>query len=383
MSDVLTTVQENVMLATAQENVLLTEGVQGPAGPPGPLPESTDLLAEGSANLYFTPERAVAALGHELSGKVDKVSGKGLSQEDYTTAEKTKLSGVAPGATTNATDAQLRDRSTHTGTQAIGTIEGLQSALDGKLPTSDPSVMNAREWVAETVTQGEAEAGTDTSRKAWTAQRVVQAIAAWWAASSAKSKLDGVEAGAQVNTVTSVAGKTGAVTLAKGDVGLGNVDNTSDANKPVSTATQTALVLKAPLASPALTGTPTAPTAAVGTNTTQIATTAHVFAERAAVATLTNKTITGGTTNPTTLQEGGVAVVVQTDIGTAPNEIPLNQYLGNLAYMDGSNAVLNPPPSVTPVGIGDMVFQLTNDTTLVVKVKGSDGTVRAATLTLA
>ena len=41
--------------------------------------------------------------------------------------------------------------------------------------------------------------------------------------------------------VTSVAGKTGAVTLTKADVGLGNVDNTSDANKPISTATQTAL----------------------------------------------------------------------------------------------------------------------------------------------
>ncbi len=41
--------------------------------------------------------------------------------------------------------------------------------------------------------------------------------------------------------VLSVAGKTGAITLAKGDVGLGNVDNTSDANKPISTATQTAL----------------------------------------------------------------------------------------------------------------------------------------------
>lgn len=34
--------------------------------------------------------------------------------------------------------------------------------------------------------------------------------------------------------------------LVKGDVGLGNVDNTSDVNKPVSTATQTALDLKAP-----------------------------------------------------------------------------------------------------------------------------------------
>lgn len=55
--------------------------------------------------------------------------------------------------------------------------------------------------------------------------------------------------------VTSVAGRTGAVTLAKADVGLSNVDNTSDANKPVSTAAQTALDLKAPKANPTFTGT--------------------------------------------------------------------------------------------------------------------------------
>ena len=34
------------------------------------------------------------------------------------------------------------------------------------------------------------------------------------------------------------------VTVTKGDVGLGSADNTSDADKPVSTATQTALNLK-------------------------------------------------------------------------------------------------------------------------------------------
>ena len=44
--------------------------------------------------------------------------------------------------------------------------------------------------------------------------------------------------------VQSVASKTGAVTLVKGDVGLGNVDNTADADKPVSSATQTALNAK-------------------------------------------------------------------------------------------------------------------------------------------
>lgn len=42
-------------------------------------------------------------------------------------------------------------------------------------------------------------------------------------------------------SVKSVSGKTGDVTLDKGDVGLGDVDNTSDANKPVSMAQQTAL----------------------------------------------------------------------------------------------------------------------------------------------
>lgn len=40
-----------------------------------------------------------------------------------------------------------------------------------------------------------------------------------------KTKLTGIDAGAQVNTVASVAGKTGAVTLAKADVGLGSVQN--------------------------------------------------------------------------------------------------------------------------------------------------------------
>jgi hypothetical protein len=71
--------------------------------------------------------------------------------------------------------------------------------------------------------------------------------------------------------------------ITKSDVGLANVDNTTDANKPVSTATQTALDAKAPLASPALTGTPTAPTANAGTNNTQVATTAYADAAVAAI----------------------------------------------------------------------------------------------------
>lgn len=52
---------------------------------------------------------------------------------EFTSAERTKLAGVAVGATANSTDAQLRDRSTHTGAQAVATVTGLQTALDSKV----------------------------------------------------------------------------------------------------------------------------------------------------------------------------------------------------------------------------------------------------------
>jgi hypothetical protein len=55
-------------------------------------------------------------------------------------------------------------------------------------------------------------------------------------------------------------GTVGGITSAM--VGLGSVDNTSDAGKPISTATQTALNAKAPLASPTFTGTVTIPSGA-------------------------------------------------------------------------------------------------------------------------
>jgi hypothetical protein len=84
--------------------------------------------------------------------------------------------------------------------------------------------------------------------------------------------------------------------ITKAMVGLGNVDNTADAAKVITESQVTNLVTdlaaKAPLASPALTGTPTAPTAAGGTSTTQLATTAFATAGLAAkqdLATLTTK----------------------------------------------------------------------------------------------
>lgn len=54
-------------------------------------------------------------------------------------ADKTKLDGIATGATANSTDAFLLNRSNHTGAQPISTVTGLQTALDTKAPIDSPT----------------------------------------------------------------------------------------------------------------------------------------------------------------------------------------------------------------------------------------------------
>lgn len=93
-----------------------------------------------------------------------------------------------------------------------------------------------------------------------------------------------------------------------------------------------------------------------------------------------------GTTDPSLDTTNWVllsVVVEQTDVGTLPNQVPLNQYLGDLAFQNKNSFVIQPAASATPQQLGSVVFQLTNDTTLVIKVKGLDGTVRSYSMTLA
>lgn len=56
-------------------------------------------------------------------------------------ADKTKLNGITAGATANDTDANLKNRANHTGTQAVSTVSGLQTALDSKANTSSLAIV--------------------------------------------------------------------------------------------------------------------------------------------------------------------------------------------------------------------------------------------------
>lgn len=234
---------------------------------------------------------------------------------------------------------------------------------------------------------------------------------------AAKSKLDGIESGAQVNTVTSVVGRTGAVTLAPSDItGLissGKIDENllpalavtdtyevaseaamlglscqkgdiavrSDVNKcfilkqlPANTLSNwvelrtptdavlsvagktgavtlgtgditgldTALAGKAPLASPALTGNPTAPTQSSDNDSTRIATTAFVQAIKLALETLIGQreTPSGAQAKADAAQAAAEATAAsaldahKTDIVTvlAPNKILKADANGNMNF---------------------------------------------------
>ena len=64
----------------------------------------------------------------DLSGYVEKETGKGLSTEDYTTAEKTKLSGIEDGAEVNVIETVKVD-----GTALTVTDKAVNIDLSGKV----------------------------------------------------------------------------------------------------------------------------------------------------------------------------------------------------------------------------------------------------------
>jgi len=167
-----------------------------------------------------------------LDGKVDKVLGKGLSQEDFITALKNKLEALD-----SAEYEKFANKGVANGYAPLG--------ADGKINPSYLSSMNITDiWpVADepsmlalsSAGKGDYAIRADTvpANQVYMLITLPSSTLANWLPMNFTAN------------VTSVNGMTGIVVLGKADVGLGNVDNTSDANKPLSLAAISALALKA------------------------------------------------------------------------------------------------------------------------------------------
>lgn len=148
---------------------------------PGVIAETDPTVSSAAKTITNSNVDSWNAAVNTLPNKVDKVAGKGLSTLDYnlieqssvaasaamrhthpnkqvldettapyTTQESTKLAGIQPFATSNSTDAQLRNRATHTGAQAISTITNLQDSLSRKVNNTDSRLTDARTPTAHT-----------------------------------------------------------------------------------------------------------------------------------------------------------------------------------------------------------------------------------------
>ena len=222
------------------------------------------------------------------AAKVDKVTGKGLSTEDYSSDEKTKLSGIATGATANDTDANLKSRANHTGTQTASTISDFVATVRGAVLTGLSLATNAAISATDTVlgalgklqkqitdhladtsnphnvTKTQVGLSNVPNTDATNPANISQSALYRFVSDTEKATWNGKESAITAGTASQYyRGDKTFQTLDKTAVGLSNIDNTSDANKPISTAMQTALNAKAPIASPSFTGNTT-----VGDNTT-------------------------------------------------------------------------------------------------------------------
>lgn len=126
----------------------------------------------GATNLSYTASPSGGTVNSDTGGDASVPLADGTNAGLMAPAQHTKLAGVATGATVNDTDANLRARSSHTGTQAISTVTGLQTALDGKQPlatvltNTTASFTTAQETKLAGVASGATANDTDANLKA-------------------------------------------------------------------------------------------------------------------------------------------------------------------------------------------------------------------------
>jgi len=256
----------------------VTGNVSGQAGTVSSLSgHSSDEISEGSTNKYYTDERAQDAIGNSL--------GTGLSYNDAT---------GAISVTANTYDAY-----------------GAASAAQTAAATDATTKANAAQAAAE------ATAAADATTKA----NAAQAAAISAAATAANSALTSAISTEVSNRNTAIS--TAVDNLVDGAPSLLNTLNelaaaiNDDAN--YTTTITTALGTKAPLASPALTGVPTAPTAAANTDTTQIATTAFAKAEADASQAAAEATAAADATTKANAAQSAATTAAATDATTKAN----------------------------------------------------------------
>ena len=206
-------------------NFTIPRGADGSGGG-STFSGNTDAVAEGTTNLYFTDARALSATNQRftdvyvnLNQATDDLMAYGAS--NYLTS--TGLSNTLNGYVAEA-DADLAG-----GYARLGVSSG--KILDSVIPSTIARTSDITSAIADVVNA--APASFDTLKE------ISDYIASDQTAASSLTTLVGTKAPLASPTFT---GTVSGIT--KSMVGLGNVDDTTDLLKPISTATQTALDAK-------------------------------------------------------------------------------------------------------------------------------------------
>lgn len=97
----------------------------------------------GGANLDYTASPSNGIVTSDTGADATIPAGSTVNASLMLPADKTKLDGIETGATANSTDAQLRNRSTHTGTQLANTISDFASTVLATVLTGLNTATNA------------------------------------------------------------------------------------------------------------------------------------------------------------------------------------------------------------------------------------------------
>jgi len=168
------------------------------------------------ANKKYVDDSVVAASGggvtsvNGASGVVvltqDDV-GDGTTYKQYSATEKTKLAGVATGATANDTDANLKARANHTGTQTASTISDFAATVSANTDVAANTTArhtHSNKALLDTYTQTEANlADAVTKKHAHANQATLDATTASFTTAQ-ETKLTGIEALADVTDAANV-----------------------------------------------------------------------------------------------------------------------------------------------------------------------------------